>query len=221
LTAQRSFPGPAPVTSLFGQAPTTRPIAAVQAGGETVGSVADAWRELDEAVFDLYDLDAADRVVVRDGLVRAGWEWQSGLEASTRAASAHDLYAYAETFVRCIDTWLSADRGHTVAAQICDLKPTDPLRVVRFVLGKESQQQSRLGVRVVPSEGALNHVLQAIGHRLNIRVAGVLVGTRELRVYGPDEVIIIKPAGYRHWMGVAALDDADAVIAESFAGATA
>jgi hypothetical protein len=54
LTAQRSFPGLTPLTSLFGQAPTTRPIAAVQAGDETVGSVADAWRELDEAVFDLY-----------------------------------------------------------------------------------------------------------------------------------------------------------------------
>jgi hypothetical protein len=221
LAAQRSFPRAASRPSLFDQAASARPIAAFQAGEETIRSMAEAWSELDEAVFDLYDLDAADRVVVRDGLVRAGWEWQSGLEASTHAASAHELYAYAEAFVRCIGTWLSTDGGHAVAAQIFDLKPGDPLRVVRFVLGTESQQRSRPDLIIVRSEGSLNDVLQAIGRRLNFRVAGALVGTRELRVYGADEVIIIKPAGYRHWMGVAALDDADAVIAESFAGAAA
>jgi hypothetical protein len=48
-----------------------------------------------------------------------------------------------------------------------------------------------------------------------------LVGERELRVHGANEVVIIKPAARRFWMRIAALEDADAVIAESFAGAPA
>jgi hypothetical protein len=104
LAAQHSFPSPGSRPLLFGEAAAARPITAFEAEGETVRSVADAWSELDEAVCDLYDLDAADRVVVRDGLVRAGWEWQSGLQASTRAASTHALHAYAEVFVRRFST---------------------------------------------------------------------------------------------------------------------
>jgi hypothetical protein len=44
---------------------------------------------------------------------------------------------------------------------------------------------------------------------------------RELRIHGRHEVVIIKPSARRYWMGVAALEDADAVVAESFSGAAA
>jgi len=53
---------------------------------------------------------------------------------------------------------------------------------------------------------------------LKVKIATALSAERELRVYGRDEVVIIKPAARRHWMGVAALEDADAVVAESFSG---
>ena len=43
----------------------------------------------------------------------------------------------------------------------------------------------------------------------------------ELRVHGRREVVMIKPNARRHWMGVSALEDADAVIVESFSGSAA
>ena len=36
------------------------------------------WESLDSAVFDLYRLDEEDRIVVRDGLLRASWQWKKG-----------------------------------------------------------------------------------------------------------------------------------------------
>ena len=34
------------------------------------------WRNLDRAVFDLYEFDETDRIVVEDGFLRAGWQWK-------------------------------------------------------------------------------------------------------------------------------------------------
>ena len=64
--------------------------------------------------------------------------------------------------------------------------------------------------------GELGQLLARIGERLKVRLANSLIGQRELRVHGRNEIVIIKPAAHRHWMGVSALEDADAVIAESF-----
>ena len=38
------------------------------------------WRTLDEAVFELYGLDDAERTIVRDGRFRASWQWKDGRE---------------------------------------------------------------------------------------------------------------------------------------------
>jgi hypothetical protein len=74
---------------------------------------------------------------------------------------------------------------------------------------------------VIRPDDKLASVLARIGRRLNVRIARAVTGQRELRVHGPSEVVIIKPAAWRHWMCGSALEDADAVVAESFAGAAA
>jgi hypothetical protein len=56
---------------------------------------------------------------------------------------------------------------------------------------------------------------------LKVKIATALSAERELRVHGRDEVVIIKPAARRYWMGIAALEDADAVVAESLSGGRA
>ena len=71
---------------------------------------------------------------------------------------------------------------------------------------------------VVTPDGDLKDVLDRIGERLEVPVANSLIGQRELRVHGRNEVVIIKPAARRHWLGVSALEDADSVVAESFSG---
>ena len=174
------------------------------------------WRTLDEAVFDLYDMDEADRVVARDGLFRASWQWKTGRIESAQAVSPkRHMLKYARTFLAAVDVWLTARKRRHLRAEVFDLPKGAPLRVVRFVL--EDGYASSVA-RLVTPKGNLRHVLDRIGERLDVRLATSLSGQRELRVHGPREVIIIKPNARRHWMAVSALEDADAVIVESLSG---
>jgi len=174
------------------------------------------WDSLDEAVFDLYELGDTDRVVIRDGLQRAGWQWEVGRESSVAPADSRtEILTYAKTFLSVIEGWLSVRKKRHMRAEVIDLSRGSALRVVRFVL---EDGPGNLSVSFVEPEGDLSDVLERIGKRLKAKVATALSAERELRVHGRNEVVIIKPAARRYWMGIAALEDADAVIAESFAG---
>ena len=61
------------------------------------------WNDLDEAVFDLYELDETERVVVRDGLARTSWLWQQGQRDSAAPAGVDDLRSYARAFLGTMD----------------------------------------------------------------------------------------------------------------------
>ena len=171
------------------------------------------WRQLDDLVFELYGLDRFERIVARDGLRRANWQWKPGRLASVKPAGITSaMLKYARTFVAAVDVWLSAANQRRMRSQVFDLPAQAPLRVVRFIL-EESSEPSE--IEILAPNGNLTDVLNRIGDRLDVPLTQYLVGQRELRVYGDNEVVIVKPAACRHWMGVSALEDADAVIAES------
>ena len=171
------------------------------------------WHALDETVFDLYEFDKADRIVARDGLLRASWQWKPGRNDSVRPASVSQLLHYADTFLSVIDVWLSAANRRHMRAEVFDLPERAPLRVVRFILEDGSGSSA---ADVIAPQGSLKDLLNRIGERMEFPIASHLVGQRELRVHGTNEVVIIKPAARRHWMGVSALEDADSVVVESF-----
>ena len=173
------------------------------------------WEALDEAVFDLYDMDDADRVVARDGLFRAGWQWQKGRRASVEAASIGHLSDYAGAFRKGVEVWLSGTNRHHLHAEVFDLPPRTPLRVVRFAL---ETKPAATAVAITKVTEDLRGLLERIGERLDVPIGNCLIGQRDLRVQGADEVVMIKPAARRHWMGVSALEDADAVVAQSLSG---
>ena len=178
----------------------------------------DDWESLDDAVFDLYELDHADRIVVRDGLFRAGWQWKAGRERAVAPAAVDDLRSYAQAFFSTMDAWLSASNRRCMRAEIYDLPPDAPHRVVRFVL---EERPGPSVVTVVKPGAPLSAVLARIGERTEVRVTEALVGLRELRVHARDEVSIIKPAARRYWLGVCGLEDADAVVRDSAYGGRA
>lgn len=178
-----------------------------------------AWSALDEAVFDLYELSDSDRVVVRDGHLRAGWQWEEGRASSVVPSDSNvEVAAYAKTFLSVMDGWFAARKKRHMRAEVIDLPKGAALRVVRFVIEEGAGEPT---VRIVAPQGQLADVLARIGNRLKVKIATALSAERELRVHGRDEVVIIKPAARRHWMGIAALEDADAVVAESFSGGSA
>ena len=177
------------------------------------------WNALDEAVFDLYGLGDEERIVVRDGLFRAGWQWKGGQDESMHSASVNDLQSYAGAFLSTMDAWLSASNRRRMRAEIYNLTADAPHRIVRFVM------ENRRGpsvVKVVEPDGPLSSVLADIGERTAVRITEAMVGVRELRVHAKNEVSIIKPAARRHWLGVCGLEDADAVVRDSaYGGRTA
>lgn len=174
------------------------------------------WLELDEAVFDLYDLDAAERIVARDGLVRAGWQWKSGRLSSVHPAAVDtDMLAYTKSFLSAVDAWVRAGGRRRMTGEVFDFPVSTPHRVVRFVLEEGVGPPT---TRVIATDGRVRDVLDRISKRLDVRIGESLVGQRTLRVYGPNEVVIVKPSSRRHWMGVSALEDADAVVTDSISG---
>ena len=176
------------------------------------------WQTLDEAVCDLYEMDEADRIVARDGLFRASWQWKSGKNASVKAANHSHISVYAHTFLMVMGTWLSAANQRRMRAEVFQFPERAPLRVVRFILEECSDLPEPSRLKVIKPDGDLRDVLKRIGNRLNVPLAQSLVGQRELRVHDRNEVVIIKPAARRHWMGVSALEDADSVIVDSLSG---
>ena len=174
--------------------------------------------DLDDAVFDVYELPYSDRLTIRDGLHRAKWQWQAGRMESVAPANPSELEEYANAFLHIMDSWFSVSRRRRMRAEIFLLPAQAPLRVVRFAI---EDTPGPSVVHVVRPDGPLSTVLARIGERASVPISNALVGVRELHVHALDEVSIIKPAARRHWMPVCGLDDADAVVKASALGAGA
>ena len=176
------------------------------------------WNLLDDAVFDLYGLDDEERIVVRDGLFRASWQWQKGKLYSVEPANEADLEAYARVFLATMDAWLNASNRGRIRAEVYRVPDDAPLRVIRFVLEEAPGPSEE--VTVTTPDGPLSTVLAGIGERTSVRITDELFGLRDLRVHAIDEVSIIKPAARRNWLRVQALEDADQVVQDSVYGVT-
>ena len=170
------------------------------------------WARLDDAVFDLYELDEEERIVVRDGRLRATWQWEAGRDEAAEPVGESELREYAKTFLMSMDAWFRAAGERRLRAEIHRIRGSAPFRVVRFAL-EDDPPPSRVVVR---QAGPLPAVLDEIDAKLGTSLARELVGARELRVHGRREVVIVKPAARRHWLAVAGLGDARAVLAKSF-----
>jgi hypothetical protein len=185
--------------------------------GEDV--TATSWLKLDSLVADLYSLDDLDRIIVEDGLRKAGWHWKEGRDATALPSTIEDdLRPYAELFLSGVSNWLKAGNKRSMKAELYDLPKYGPLRLIRFCLQERSASSK---IEVIRPDGELANVLKAIGNRLHVSITSSLIGEREVRVHSKNEVVIIKPAARRFWMKSSALEDVDAVIAESYSRASA
>ena len=167
------------------------------------------WNALDEAAFDLYGMIDEGRIIIRNGLLRAGWQWPDGWRRSFEPVGIRDLQAYARAFLTSMDVWLSALNRRRIRAKGYDLQKAATHRVVRFVM--EDRPCPSL-LDVIELRGSLQSVLAKTSTRTKVDVASALVGKRELRVHAHPEVSIIRPVVLRHWLGACGLANADAVV---------
>jgi hypothetical protein len=188
----------------------------IDAAQHAVDHVPPDWEGLDEAVLDVLEMGRLDRIVIRDGFARANRQWEEARARSIEPArDDEDLLEYALVFASGIDAWLQSTSMRGIRAEVLPAKASWPIRVIRFVIG------AREGIPTVsrlPNDQSLMEVLDEIGGRLNVGISDYLVGERELRVHGPGELVIIKPAARRNWSAAAAIRDSDAAVAESLIG---
>ena len=174
---------------------------------------ASGWERLDEAVFDLYELDDQERQVVRDGVFRASWQWQRGRLASIASASSEELARYARAFLSSFEPWLPDDDPVRIRAEIyCTER--HPLRVVRFLVDEDFRLPA---VEVIDmssrgSSSRMEDVIERAGTRFGGSPTLAIDGLGDVEITTEGEILIVRPSARRHWLCTSAFDDARAVL---------
>lgn len=200
---------PTPPLSVLRSADAGRISDAMKKLGDSNGFDSDTLAELDEAVFDIYKLDSHERLVVRDGLDRAKREYKSFRQEAEAAATSGQLKPYASMFLSVMNAWQGALDREPFDAQILNLHPDAPLRVIRFTSGGSGT------VRCVEAASDLKRVLARIGERIHLEITQSFAAVRELRVHGDGELLVIKPSARRYWTPATGLNDADSSLGDS------
>lgn len=174
------------------------------------------YRELDDAVAELYGFGASERMVIQDGLFRASWHWQKGLLESDKPVREGHLRVYAQAFVSKFDPWFRAANKRRLCAEVYEVKTPETLRLVRFVLQHRAPPSD---VHTVACSMSMTDMLTDASRRLNApSIFDDLARNGEVRLTNGSEIIIAKPSARRHWLAVNAFADARAVLEESFRG---
>ena len=163
---------------------------------------------LDEAVFDAYGLEPHERLVVLDGLERSKREYKAGRVDSDRPPTSGELRSYADAFLSVINAWQGALGRTAFGASILGVRGAAPLRVVRFVAGRDTE------VRFDSVDGKLDEILGQLGRRMRLPISERLSAARELRVHGTGELLVIKPTARRYWTAASGLNDADSALGD-------
>jgi len=168
-------------------------------------------RELDEAVYDLYELDDAERILVNDMVnVTISLKTKRRVSQAARKPAVKDLNAYAKQCVAVMQPFLDSLDDQLVSASPLAVGDA-PLRVVRF----STRPTGTLPIADEPEDGLeLQAVLARIARELPARIASGVYAERWLRIYAGEVLYVVKPAEYRYWTLAAALNDADAILAE-------
>ena len=174
------------------------------------------WRELDDAVFDLYELDDQERQVVRDGVFRASWQWERGRLACIAPASSDDLARYAHAFLSSFKPWLPDDDALRMRAEI-HRAAKHPLRVVRFLLDDDPRMPTVdfFDESSGRSSGAMVDVFERAGERFGDSPTLGIGEQAEVEVTPDGEVLVVKPSARRHWLSSIAFADARAVLKQA------
>ena len=178
---------------------------------------------LDGAVFDLYDLEPEEQVLVGDSVDRARYQiFESRQErlGLVRPPAGSALREYAGQVTQTINVYLRAQGKRHVEAIIYDrhlpetnLSAEIPgVTAVRFVMvtgAPGSEPVVRIGE---PTD--LNILASMLRGRFEADVPPYLNERRQLRLYDEKDLFILKPTEARYWTRTAGLNDADIILAD-------
>ena len=178
---------------------------------------------LDTAVFDLYGLDQAERLLVSESLERTRFFLSEGHNSRRAAVDPPDretLLNYGRQVVHTVNAYLRAlDVRHLEAVIYPESVSAD--RATRGIPGatavRFAMEPGGPGSRPIVREGQLSDLddlMTELPSELDANPPPYLNERRHLRLYRTHDLFILKPAETRCWTQVAALNDADLILAD-------
>ncbi|MDD1428710.1 hypothetical protein MEO94_30570, partial [Dolichospermum sp. ST_sed9] len=173
----------------------------------------DLKKQLDKAVFDLYDLNDDERILVEDTTqITIDLYMNREKSAALKKPKASDLEAYTLSFMSVIEPFFDTLKERSIAADILDIANT-PLQVVKFsIITYPGREQV---VQTIQADDLIT-VLKSIAKQLPSKLADRVFTRRNLKVYVGENIYIIKPCQFRYWSRSAGLNDANDIISEQF-----
>jgi len=178
---------------------------------------------LDEAVFDLYELELDERVVASDSVSRARhliFENRVERAKLVTPPDATALRAYAAQVTHTVDAYLRARAERHLEAVVYparlsrgDLGAGVPgVTAVRFVMCPGAPGATPVVRDGDPAE--LEQLAALLHGRLEADIPPYLNERRQMRLYGADDLFILKPTENRYWTRTTGLNDADVILAD-------
>jgi hypothetical protein len=167
--------------------------------------------QLDEIVFELYDLDQTERVLVEDGVnltINLRMERESSI--ALRKPSLDELKLYALQLIGVIQPFLQTLHERVLVADVIEVS-NSPLHVVKFSFLPAPEPEHIIKTTQAQE---LKAVLNRIAEHLPQQIADQIYTRRDLRIYTGQDIYIVKPAQKRYWSRSAGLNDADLILSE-------
>ena len=168
--------------------------------------------ELEEAIFQLYDLSKQETLLVKDTIeygIKPILSKKLRFTSIGTLANVDDLQSYAQQMCEQLDGILRYG-DLELTATVVEFDQRTPLRVCRFTQKRLGNIQKVAFVRL----NDIDDVIDQMADNLRTEIADHMYIQRSLRVYENDSFWIIKGVQKRLWSRSAALNDADTVLRE-------
>lgn len=186
-------------------------------------SNADKMAALDDAVFDLYELEPEERVLASDSVARAAFlifENRGERAKLVAPPGSKAIREYAAQVAQTVNAYLRVRGERHVEAVVYNkrLKKADyaagipGISAVRFVMAN-----GKATAKSIVRDGddkELEKLAAILRGQFETDVPPYLNERRQLRLYGDDDVFILKPAEIRYWTRTAGLNDADIILSD-------
>ena len=180
--------------------------------------------QLDQAVFDLYRLEPDERILVNDSVSRARYlvfENRAERSAMVRRPSPEHLKAYAKQVGRVVNGYLRARGERHLEAEVYTKKSSESdfsagvpgVTAVRFLMTPGAPPTEPVVQEGDPVDlTKLANMLR--GQLTSKKIPPYLNERRVLRIYGGEDLFVLKPTEIRYWTATAGLNDADVILAD-------
>jgi len=138
----------------------------------------------------------------------------------TKPPTSDLLKAYAKQVARSVDAYLRARGERHLEAIVYTKRLTKGnlaagvpgITAVRFVMASGPPRRNAIVREGDPAD--LEALAGLLRGRFDADVPPYLNERRQLRLYGPDDLFILKPTETRYWTATAGLNDADVILAD-------